>query len=105
MVPKRLASGVALAIADWLRISFALFLSSETLPLMGLKNSGEFKLYAFQRFKSILHMTVRNSLRTQSPIPSWAASKIAESWNIPTLEADGNQEPGAVAASAVVTGP
>jgi hypothetical protein len=63
MVPKRLACDVALAIADWLRISFAVFLSSETLPLMGLKSPGEFKAYAFERFKSILHLTVRRCPR------------------------------------------
>jgi hypothetical protein len=81
-VPKKLACDVALAIADWLRISFAVFLSSETLPLMGLRSPGEFKHYAFERFRSILHMTVRNSLKTQSPIPDWAAEKIKESWNV-----------------------
>ena len=89
-VPKRLACDVAFAIADWLRISFAVFLSSETLPLMGLRSPGEFKHYAFERFRSILHMTLRNSLKTNGPIPDWAASKVTESWNIPTLDADGN---------------
>ena len=74
----------------WLRISFAVFLSSETLPLMGLRFPGEFKYYAFERFRSILHLTVLNSLKTNSPIPEWAASKVTESWNIPTLDADGN---------------
>jgi hypothetical protein len=90
MVPKRLACDIALAISDWLRISFAVFLSSETLPLMGLRSPGEFKHYAFERFRSILHMTLRNSLKTNGPIPDWAASKVVESWNIPTLDVDGN---------------
>jgi len=81
-VPKRLACDHALAISDWLRISFAVFLSGETLPLMGLKSPGEFKAYAFERFKSILHLTVRNSLKTNSPIPSWVAEKVKESWNV-----------------------
>jgi hypothetical protein len=83
MVPKRLACDVALAIADWLRISFAVFLSSETLPLMGLRSPGEFKHYAFERFRSILHLTIGNSLSTRSPIPDWAAEKVKESWNVP----------------------
>jgi hypothetical protein len=81
-VPKRLACDVALAISDWLRIAFALFLSSETMALMGLKTPGEFKAYAFKRFVSILHLTVRNSLATRSPIPGWAAEKVKESWNV-----------------------
>jgi hypothetical protein len=82
MVPKRLACDVALAIADWLRISFAIFLSSEARPLMGIRDVGEFKHYAIERFRSILHLTVRNSLSTRSPIPGWAAEKVKESWNV-----------------------
>jgi len=89
-VTKRLACDVALAIADWLRISFAVFLSSEARPLMGIRDVGEWKHYAFERFRSILHLTVRNALKTNSPIPGWATSKVVESWNIPTLDADGN---------------
>jgi hypothetical protein len=63
-VPKRLACDSALAIADRLRISFALFLSSEARPLMGIRDVGEWKHYAFERFRAILHLTVRNSLKT-----------------------------------------
>lgn len=71
-----------IVLSEWLRIAFAVFLSSETVPLMGLRSPGEFKHYAFERFRSILHMTVRNSLKIQSPIPDWAAEKIKESWNV-----------------------
>jgi hypothetical protein len=81
-VSKKLACDVALAIADWLRISFAVFLSSEVRPLMGFRDVGEFKHYAFERFRSILHLTVHNSLSTNSPIPDWAAQKVRESWNV-----------------------
>jgi hypothetical protein len=81
-VPKKLACDVALAIADWLRISFTVFLSSEARPLMGIRDVGEWKAYAIERFRSILHLTVRNSLKTQSPIPDWAAEKVKESWNV-----------------------
>jgi hypothetical protein len=35
-----------------------------------------------QRFVGILHLTVRNSLATRSPIPEWAAEKVKESWNV-----------------------
>ena len=81
-VPKKLACDVALAIADWLRIAFAQFLSSEVRMLMGFKDVGEFQAYAFSRFVSILHLTVRNSLKTNSPIPDWAAEKVKESSNV-----------------------
>jgi hypothetical protein len=50
--------------------------------LMGLRTAGEFKHYTFERFRSILHLTVRNSLSTRSPIPDWAAEKVKESWNV-----------------------
>jgi hypothetical protein len=49
---------------------------------MDLRFPSEFKRYAIERFRSILHMTVRNSLKTKSPIPDWAAEKVKESWNV-----------------------
>jgi hypothetical protein len=49
---------------------------------MGLRSPGEFKHYAFERFRSILHLTVRNSLKTNSTIPDWAAERVKESWNV-----------------------
>ena len=58
------------------------FLSSEGRPLQGIKVVGEWMLYAFERFKGILDLTVRNSLKTNSPIPSWVAEKVKESWNV-----------------------
>jgi len=82
MVPKRLACEIAAYISDWLRISFAVFLSSEVKPLMGIRDVGEWKHYAIERFRSILHLTVRNSLKTHSPIPDWAARQVMESWNV-----------------------
>jgi hypothetical protein len=73
---------LALYVSDWLRIAFAQFLSSEARPLMGIRDVGEWKYYAIERFRSILHLTVRNSLKTNSPIPPWAAEKVKESWNV-----------------------
>jgi hypothetical protein len=81
-VPLRQASDVALYISDWLRISFMMFLSSESRMLMGFEDVGSFKAHAIEAFRSILHLTVRNSLKTNSPIPDWAAEKIKESWNV-----------------------
>ena len=52
------------------------------LALMGIRDFGEWKAYASQRFVGILHITVRNSLATRSPIPDWAAEKVRESWNV-----------------------
>jgi hypothetical protein len=81
--PKRLACEVVTAVSDWLRISFVQFLSSEGVTLMGgFRDFGQWKHYALERFVGILHLTVRASLRTRSPIPPWAAEKVSESWNV-----------------------
>jgi hypothetical protein len=61
--------------AEWLRIAFAQFISSESRNLMGITDLGEYKLYAVDRFKGILHAAVNTSLKTNSPIPEWAAAK------------------------------
>jgi hypothetical protein len=74
-------SGI-LAATEWLRVSVMVFLSSEAVPLMGLKNVGEFKSYFIERFRSILALTIMNSLRTKSPVPSWASRRILEAWNV-----------------------
>jgi hypothetical protein len=50
--------------------------------LMAFRDFGEFKSYAAQRFVGILRMVVKDSLKTQSAIPPWAAAKVKESWNV-----------------------
>jgi hypothetical protein len=81
-VPKKLAEQISLYISEWLRIAFAQFLSSEARSLMGIKDVGEWKAYAIERFKGILDLTVKSSLQTRSPIPKWAADKVRDAWNI-----------------------
>jgi hypothetical protein len=81
-VPKKLAEQISLYISEWLRIAFAQFLSSEARSLIGIKDVGEWKAYAIERFKGILDLTVKSSLQTRSPIPAWAAEKVKEAWNI-----------------------
>ena len=56
------------------------------MALMGIRDFGQWKAYALQRFVEILHMTVRNSLRTRSPIPQWTAERVQESWNVQSVE-------------------
>jgi hypothetical protein len=70
-------------ISDWLRIAFASFLTAESPGLMGIKDLGEFKFSAIERFRGILHATVKVSLKT-SPMPYWAAAKVFEAWNVST---------------------
>jgi hypothetical protein len=49
---------------------------------MGIKDLGEFKFSAIESFRGILHATVKGSLRTNPPIPPWAASRVVEGWNV-----------------------
>jgi len=80
-VPKKQVEAVALFLAEWLRIAFAQFLSSESRSLMGIKDLAEFKLYAIDRFRGIVFAAVKTSRKTNSPVPSWAESKVIEAWN------------------------
>lgn len=49
---------------------------------MAIADLGEFKFMAIERFRGILHATVKASLRVNPPIPAWAAGKVVEAWNI-----------------------
>jgi hypothetical protein len=74
---------VSLQIAIWLRRAFEQFLSAESPSLMAITDLGEFKFLAIEQFRGILHATVKVSLRTNPPIPPWAAAKVVEAWNVP----------------------
>ncbi len=71
-MPKKLAEAISLNISEWLR----------RRALMGIRDIGEWKSYAIERFKGILDLTVKSSPQTRSPIPAWAAEKVKEAWNI-----------------------
>jgi hypothetical protein len=82
LIPKKQVEAVALHVAEWLRIAFAQFLSSESRSLMGINDTAEFGLYAIDRFRGIIFAAVKTSRKTNSPIPTWAESKVIEAWNI-----------------------
>jgi hypothetical protein len=82
-VPKQQIVGVSSQISEWLRTAFAQFLSCESDNLTATDNVGEFKAYAIDRFKRILHTVVKTSLKTDSSMPAWAAEKVVEAWNVP----------------------
>jgi hypothetical protein len=48
---------------------------------MGIRDIGEWKHCAIERFKGILDLTVKNSLKTRSPVPDWASRRIRDAWN------------------------
>jgi hypothetical protein len=76
---------ISLQIATWLRTAFEQFLGSESRSLMGVKDLGEFKLSAIESFRGILHTVDKSSIKTDSPIPSWAPAQVIEARNVPTL--------------------
>jgi hypothetical protein len=83
-LPLREVSDVALQISTWFAGSFAQFLRAESPALMAKTDLGEFKYSAIESFRGILHREVKGSLKT-TPIPAWAAAKVIEAWNVPTL--------------------
>jgi hypothetical protein len=83
-VPKMLVEDFSRQISEWLRFGFAQFLSFESERLMGINDLGEFKAQAIERFKGLLHGTVKTRLKTP-PIPPWAAARVIEAWNVPNL--------------------
>jgi hypothetical protein len=83
-VPLRVAQDATTFAAEWMRIAFMQFLSSEGVALMGIRDFGEWKAYAVDRFRGILNLTVSNADRTNSAIPDWAKSRIKTAWNVET---------------------
>jgi hypothetical protein len=84
-IPMRQVSAVAIEISTLLRLSFEQFLGSESPGLMATTELGEFKFLAIERFRGILHTVVKSSLKTNSPIPSWASAPVIEAWNVPSF--------------------
>jgi hypothetical protein len=81
-IPMRQIEDISLQIATWLRLSFERFLNAESPGLMGIKDLGEFKAYAIERFRGILYQTVKAAIGNNSPIPPWAECRVIEAWNI-----------------------
>jgi hypothetical protein len=85
------AQATVLAVCEWMRISFMQFLSAEGRTVQGIKDFGEWRHYAAQRFVGILHLTVLNADKTRSPVLSWAKSMIKIGWNIEALASGQSQ--------------
>ena len=67
--PLRQAQETVPYAAKWMRIAFTQFLSSEGKALMGIKDFGEWKHYAVERFRGTLNLTVAGADKTRSAIP------------------------------------
>ena len=88
-VPKSQVELISTQISQWMREAVKEFLSSEAQNLMGMKDLGECKLYFIERFKAILHRTVKASIAKDSPIPPWALAQVIKAWNILMLSGEG----------------
>jgi hypothetical protein len=82
-IPLRQAEDAVLFAAEWMRIAFMQFLSSEGKSLMGIRDFGEWKHYAVERFRGVLNLTVLSADKTRSAVPTWAKERIREAWNVP----------------------
>jgi hypothetical protein len=82
-IPMRQVQDVALQISTWLRTAFEQFLNAEAVLLMDISDLGEFKAHCIDRFKGLLHSTVKVRFKT-NPMPDWAANQVREGWNIST---------------------
>jgi hypothetical protein len=67
-VSKALVQDFSRETSEWLRLSFERFLNAESPGLMEIKDLREFKFSAIERFKGLLHATVKESLKNP-PIP------------------------------------
>jgi len=84
-IPLRAAQDVILFTSEWLRIAIMQLLSSEGTTLAaGFPSVGALKSAFIERFKGCLDFTLKSSLKTNSPVPSWALQIIKEAWNIRT---------------------
>jgi hypothetical protein len=82
-ISLRQAEEAMTAAAERMRIAFTQFLSSEGQALMGIRDFGEWKYYAIERFRGVLNLTVKNAAKTNSALPDWAKERIETAWNIP----------------------
>jgi hypothetical protein len=77
-IPMRQIEDISLQIATWLRLAFEQFLGSESPGLMAIKDLGEFKFSAIDRFKGLLQqetcpsrpVQLRARVAARPPLPN-----------------------------------
>jgi hypothetical protein len=83
MIPLKAAQDTITFVSEWLRVSICVFLSAEGLTLAGgFKTVGELKVYFIERFKGVMFFTLKNSGKTNSPVPPWALERIKIAFNV-----------------------
>jgi len=89
MIPLKTAQDCVLFVSEWLRISLSTLLSAEGLTLAGgFQTITEFKVYFIERFKGVMFLTLKNSGKTNSPVPPWALERIRTAFNEQVLHPD-----------------
>jgi hypothetical protein len=56
------------------------------MALMGIRDFGQWKYYAIERFRGILNLTVLNADKTRSALPAWAKERIKTAFNVQDAE-------------------
>jgi hypothetical protein len=84
-IPMGQVASVAIEISTLLRLAFEQFLGFESAGLMATTDLGEFRFLAIERFRGILHATVKATIGNNSPLPSWAQTQVVEGWHVPRL--------------------
>src|SRR5271165_1871780 len=68
--------GSTLSVLNDVHRSLALFLRRDPKGrIVPAKDHGEFKAYAIEKFRGILHSVVKSSIKTNSPIPPWLKTR------------------------------
>jgi hypothetical protein len=87
MISLKTAQDTVTFISEWLRISLAVFLSTDGLTLAaGFKTIGDLKVYFIQRFRCVMFLTLKNASKTNSPVPPWALERIKIAFNVEELQ-------------------
>ena len=68
--------------AEWMRIAFMQFLSSEGKALMGIKDSGNGSFMRSSGSKAFLDLVIKNADKTNSAIPDRAKERNKTAWNV-----------------------
>jgi hypothetical protein len=81
LIPKGQMERAVVAIADWIRLSFQAFLSSETPHLVAIKDPAQFVIAARTGFAAAVKTGFMNSRRSKNAIPEWIDQIFSDEYN------------------------
>jgi hypothetical protein len=80
LIAKGDMENAIVAIADWIRLAFQAWLSSETPTLVAMKDPHQFVTAARTGFALAVKAGFENSLKSRNPIPEWIAAIFADNY-------------------------